>query len=318
MLKTVGFESENLALTVNELGARVVSFALIDSKGVHVPIWRAGRAGYPSETYLPCASWLMAPWVGRLRHPWNGPSVLSDGVKPFTSYVPRSHAKDGPVSDVPFRLKLERDTLTARFSTAMVDADFFKDAPWPFKLDVEWSLKGPTMICNTTIANIGETPISVSFGHHPVWVRSPRGIAEEQPVITFSADATYEPNSDMLCPMGKPQPVPPEYDFSDGRPLPRNLERSFLGVQQKLRIEYPLSKIVAEVEMGGMHHLIIHSPDQGIYGDHFALAPCSAAPNAHNLGQLGVEPNVSGIETLEPTTGIQRWWALTVMESTPE
>lgn len=310
--------SDQLRIAISELGGAVAAFAFTDSSGRTVPIFKPQDKPAPEgvEEFPDFGSWHMHT-PGRLmtKAGVGGGIVLPSG-ETWVSKVPRDFALHGFVCEATVAISVASGRVRSEFR-AKDHADRFPSLfPGPLDITSTWEVSGCRMRSTTISKNVGNQVVPSGYGDHVFWPWSPRGIAGELPVITFTAkDGCYrkDPARGFLLPAGKPEPAQGDRDFSRGLSLPFGLDDAFLGVDL-VTILWPQSRLQVELDTSHMRHVVIYSPESGRFGNHFALEIQNCTPNAPNLMPYGVTEEVSGAQWLQPGETRKGVWTLEVSE----
>jgi galactose mutarotase-like enzyme len=136
--------SDSLRISVNDLGAELSSFR--DRQGREL-LWQGGDAWARRAPIL-------FPIVGRLP----GNQLLSGGE----SFRMTQH---GFARDQPFSVEQTSDSSCV--FTLTDNAETQAQFPFPFRLQVRYSVIGDTVEVHTTVTNPGESTLTASLGEHP-------------------------------------------------------------------------------------------------------------------------------------------------------
>jgi galactose mutarotase-like enzyme len=136
--------SDELKISVNDLGAELSSVR--DREGREL-LWQGGEAWARRAPIL-------FPIVGRLP----GNQLLSDGE----SFRMTQH---GFARDQPFAV--EQSSESSCVFTLADNPETRAQFPFPFRLQVRYSVIGGTVEVQTTVTNPGESMLSASLGEHP-------------------------------------------------------------------------------------------------------------------------------------------------------
>jgi galactose mutarotase-like enzyme len=177
-----------LRVSIDSLGAELSSLIDLDENEL---LWQGGEV-------WPRRAPVLFPIVGRMP---NDELVHDGGIYSISQH--------GFARDQKFRVSHE-DTNEVQF-TLVDNAATLMHFPFPFRLDIRFSLEGSRLGVMTTVANTGTERFSASLGEHPgfAWPIVP-GVAKEDHSLEFSAD---EPapirrlDDGLLLPDPQPTPV---------------------------------------------------------------------------------------------------------------
>ncbi len=162
--------------------------------------------------------------------------------------------------------------------------------------------------CDFVLHNTDKRVQPASRCFHAQWNRSLGG-AMVTPLVKFAATGVYPKNdAGMLCPLGPPHGITPEFDFSQWKPVPDDLDHGFCCADT-VEMRWPnvpglIARIRRSKEFG---HVVIYSPtEQGPFYGHVCLEWQTAAPNATALYALGVPD--TGLVMLKPGEELKSWW----------
>ena len=176
----VTLANEHLQVTVSpELGASVMGMRARLHRG-----WTAlmPEPGSP-DCDLAAASFIMAPYSNRIA---DGRFTFGDRVYQLDDGV--KHAMHGCVRKRPWQvLDVSPTHVRLRFrSSEHAPVNW----PWPFHVEVEYALDGPTFTSAFVLTNRGDCAMPAGFGFHPYFLRSPSRAGE--PVdVQFNTTAVF-------------------------------------------------------------------------------------------------------------------------------
>ena len=180
--------SGELTAAIDPLGAELSSLRDRDGRELMTdadPAFWAGRAP------------LLFPIVGRL----NGDRLRVDG----RDYLMKQH---GFARRMMFAVE---EVRSDRAVFALADSDETRaQYPFPFRLEVTFSIAQATLTIDVTIANLGDRPLPAGFGFHPAFAWPlPYGYAREDHRIVFAAaePAPIKRLQDGLVAGDRPSPL---------------------------------------------------------------------------------------------------------------
>lgn len=194
-VNTVTIQSESLVAEVSPLGAELQRLAIAGGGDLQ---WNGDPAVWSGRAPI------LFPVVGAL----NGGEYRLDGrtyAMPKHGFARRSTFDVVATSDASAVFRLDASDATRAIY------------PFEFRLDVAFTLEGPTLTLAATIANRGEQSMPASFGFHPAFRRPlPFGKLKDAHRIVFDCDEPapirrIDPQG-LLTPQPHPTPV-------DGRTL---------------------------------------------------------------------------------------------------
>ncbi|PDT16861.1 aldose epimerase [Rhizobium sp. J15] len=175
------------------------------------------------------------------------------------------------------------------------DAD--RISPYAYLARQEIRLAGNRLALTLSVENRGEAALPFGLGQHPFFVRTP------ETRLTIAADRFWNERHDHLP--GEPGPVPDDFDFSPGKPLPRLwMNNAFEGWDGQAAIAWPELGIQAALEAdAALSRFMLYMRIDRT--DFFCLEPMSHLPNGHHLPEFGglmpLAPGevLSGMVTIE-------------------
>ncbi|TLX10413.1 aldose 1-epimerase [Rhizobium sp. MHM7A] len=181
--------------------------------------------------------------------------------------------------------ELGPEHVQLRFSR---DADAI--SPYTYLARQEIRLAGNRLVLALSVRNRGEAALPFGLGQHPFFVRTP------ETRLTIAAGRFWNERHDHLP--GEPGPVPDDFDFRSGKPLPRLwMNNAFEGWNGRAAIAWPELGIQAAVEADAAlcRFMLYMQLDRT---DFFCLEPMSHLPNGHHLPEFG------GLKPLAPGEGL--------------
>jgi aldose 1-epimerase len=244
--------------------------------------------GTPGEIApLMSGMYLMAPWVGRLRHgtfEWRG----------RTYEFPRNfagHAIHGLVADRPWK-------ISSRAGPVLELEVELRSCGWPFdgRVIEQYRLEPGSLTATATIEAREAMP--VSLGWHP-WLARPK---MGDVALTLDADRVLVTDKELV-PTGETMAADGDLDLRGGLPLAhRRLDhvyipraRRALVILPDWRLEMTFSRTITSV--------VVHSPSSA-----YCIEGQTAWPNAHGLaGRLGEATGLTELAPGERLVAEQRW-----------
>src|SRR5687767_12767910 len=106
--------------------------------------------------------------------------------------------------------------------------------PFDYEAKLEYALSGSTLEVRLGVRNCAERQVPYGLGLHPWFPRTP------DVTLQYKATGTWLPQPPDLPTQVEPDPLPPAWDFSRARRLPRDfIDNSFAGWDGQARIEWP-------------------------------------------------------------------------------
>ena len=284
----VVLENEILRLaTLPEAGASVVELSLRHADA-WLPVMRpTPPAAVESRNSSEMASFLLVPYSNRLR---DARFVFEGREYRLHPNTADGHVIHGDVRKRPWRVvATEQASATFTFdSRDFADLNF----PFPFAVDLRYSLSAAHLETEVELRNTGEAPMPAGIGFHPYFRRTLLDAAEQVEIEARVSGAYPD-----LVPTTGPRALEPREDFSRSRPIgDTDLDTCFAGWDGRARIHWPSSGIRAEIEASApLRHLILFTPAGKPF---FAVEPVSNANNGFNLLAQGVPG--SGVAVLAP------------------
>jgi aldose 1-epimerase len=251
---------------------------------------------------LASASFLLMPYSNRVE---DGRFVFEG--KKYQLAKAEKHALHG---DVRFRnwrtIKITRDYIRCGFdSTSFPDMNW----PWPFTAEVEYRLEGDILSSRLLLQNRSDSAMPAGLGWHPYFNR--KITRKGEPVILcLKVGAVYPDANNNRIPSGPPQPLTPQQDFSESKPLDPDysLDTCFQGYDGNGWIAWPESGVKVSFNCSPVcTHLVMYNPSGKPY---FAVEPVTNANNGVNIYSRG-EPG-SGIVVLKPGESLRAEFDLRV------
>jgi aldose 1-epimerase len=307
--KAICLKNDVLEIEVSELGGCISRLNYrMDSEWV--PLMRKSAA---LATFADSACWPMAPYCGRVCTPAGKPGVLSFGGVDYPlgdEDYQRDYAIHGPACRLIWKIQQSGSNAIIEVSDHLHPQALAALYPFKFSLSSKYRLKGASVLCETKLTNTGGSDMPAGFGYHPFWVREPAGVSEI-PLLKFSAEGVYPKKNDILLPMGEPEPLPEELNFSEWRGVPFELDHGFTAIGDCLSILWPESGIQADISLESpFRHAVVYSPERGRFAGHFALEWQTCASNAGALEAMGVKG--AGLCVLSPGESLMAEWRLDV------
>lgn len=152
-------------------------------------------------------------------------------------------------------------------------------SPYAYLARQEIRLAGNQLALTLSVENRGEAALPFGLGQHPFFIRTP------ETRLTIAAERFWNERHDHLP--GEPGPVPDDFDFSSGKPLPRLwMNNTFEGWDGRAAIAWPELSIQAALEADAAlgRFMLYMRTDRT---DFFCLEPMSHLPNGHHLPEFG-------------------------------
>lgn len=283
-------QNQFLRLTVApELGASIAGLELY-YHGFWLPLLRPTAPAALVQRLSPeTSSYLLAPYSNRIR----------DGRFHFAgkTYQLRPNWVDGQQT---IHGEVHAQAWTAqRFDEHRLQCSFDSQSlqdinfPFPFAVDVRYTLKHAVLELFTSLQNTGREPMPAGFGHHPYFMRHLGHSGDAR--LSFRAQRVYL--TDATCIPTRPaEAIPLEFDFSRPRPVgPTFLDHVFAGWEGRLSLDWPGIGWQMELQADPIfsHLVVFTAPDGSV-----ALEPVSHATDGFNLMAQGW--NDTGVRVLEP------------------
>lgn len=145
-------------------------------------------------------------------------------------------------------------------------------SPFSYVARLRYMLTDAALNVTLEVTNTGQAALPFGLGLHP-WL-------ERRPGVTLRARSR---GTWTRGPLGLPQDgnaVPPEWDFSESRPLPDgHVDHAFRGWDGKAEIRWPDAGVQLGVQ-ADMEYFILYAPAGANF---FCFEPVDHAINAHNL-----------------------------------
>jgi aldose 1-epimerase len=220
---------------------------------------------------FPAISWgsfLMAPWVGRIR----GGRVDWQGRSYQLTANDADHAIHGACFEVPWRV--------GAASPAAVELSLVIDpARWPMGGTVRqrFSLRPGSLECAASIT--ATQPMPVALGWHPWFRRGP----EEDLKLAVPADRRLVLDEAMI-PAGSSVPVEGLFDLRPGPALgDRRLDDVFIGARSPATVTWPDLELRIAFS-APVQSIVVFSPKGSV-----CVEPATAWPDALRLSAAGIE-----------------------------
>jgi aldose 1-epimerase len=269
-----------------EAGASVVS-CQIRCRAGWVPLMRpTPPAALAERRSSAMASYLLVPYSNRIKDATFTFRGRTYRLRPDTS---DGHAIHGDVRRRPWDV-VAQDGAEIRLH---LDARRLPDLNFPFAFTstVHYALRGDCFDSELAVTNVASEPMPAGLGFHPYFNRTL--VAGDEVTLEARVDGVYA----ALVPTAPAEPLPPAYDFSQGRGIgDLALDHCFAGWAGSARLRWPRAGV--EVVVKGspvLTHLVIYTPAGEPF---FAVEPVSHANNGFNLFAAG-HPG-TGVRVLGP------------------
>ena len=170
--------------------------------------------------------------------------------------------------------------------------------PFNYEAKLDYALSGATLEVRLSIRNCAAMPVPYGMGLHPWFPRTP--------AVTLQArtTGTWLPQPPELPTKVEPDPLPPEWDFSKGRPLPAEfVDNSFSGWDGRARIDWPEQGYTVSIEAVPAIRLT-HFYSLGKDCPIFCFEQITHLIDAFNLPGT---PEEKGLRVLEPGRETAMW-----------
>ena len=182
--------------------------------------------------------------------------------------------------------------VAAEAGRAVLALDDGAIGPWRYGAQVEYELDATRLTVGLRLRNRADAALPFGAGFHP-WFPRDAGTR-----LHFAAQGCWQEDSRHLPSGTEPGPVPPEWDFSRARALPREwVNNGFSGWGGVARIAQAGAGVSVEMRANGLDTLILYSPSDAV--DFFCLEPVSHPVDAHNL------PGQPGLAVLAPGQSLE-------------
>jgi aldose 1-epimerase len=239
---------------------------------------------------FPAISWgsfLMAPWVGRIRNgrlDWNGSSF---DLQPNLE----GHAIHGVCFDQPWQVDRRTDRLVEL--SLVIDP-----ARWPFGGTARQRLTLDRGALTSTATITASAPMPAALGWHP-WFRRESG---EDLAVTISAADRLELDA-TLTPVGRRLPVTGSFDLRAGPLLgDRRLDDAYVDVRGPAIVRWRDLELRIEF-VRPVDSVVVFSPPGSV-----CVEPATAWPDAVRLSAAGVAgTGVVVLDAGEELTATMTW-----------
>jgi aldose 1-epimerase len=301
----ITLQSHALRLSiVPDIGAGITDFSVRSPSGDFTPLMR--RAAPNESNASNFASFIMAPWVNRIR---SGTFPFNNKHYAIRTTTPDGMAQHGDVRKRPWRVtQKSRNSIVCEF-----DSTDFKDTnwPWPFAARALFTLlgtdNGGTLRIDLLIRNLASEPMPAACGHHPYFMRRLWNAADDLqiqvPVAARypleSGCATGPASEDNLTRRLRTlAPIPTEPIDSVFAAFPASV-----SPPNTATLRWPSSSVTLRIAASAsMSHWVVYAPHEKPTGNSplpfIALEPQTAVNDALNLGAKGI-PN-TGTVALQP------------------
>ncbi|HVU63070.1 MAG TPA: hypothetical protein VHC70_03780 [Phycisphaerales bacterium] len=151
-----------------EIGAGITDFSLRGPGDAFLPLMRRAAPGETNASNF--ASFLMAPWVNRIR---NGTFPFNNKRHTLRTNTADNMAQHGDVRKRPWRLTQQSaNSAVCEFDSREVsDANY----PWPFACRALYTLlgtdRGGSLRIDLLVRNVSDESMPAACGHHPYFMR---------------------------------------------------------------------------------------------------------------------------------------------------
>ena len=189
--------------------------------------------------------------------------------------------------------------------------DIARQYPFPFKIEITYTLHGAVLTMGISIKNIGDRNMPMGFGIHPYFSVNLTGTADaSQALITVPA-AKYWELDDVLVPTGLQKEVTGTLDLRKGQPFTKlKLDHVFTDVQlvegvSRCRIENQDTGHIMVMESDAQfRELVVYTPPGR---DAICFEPYTCPTDAINLAARGIPAGVIVLAPNETFAGTVRF-----------
>ena len=189
--------------------------------------------------------------------------------------------------------------------------DVARQYPFPFKIEITYTLKDAVLTMETSIQNTGDRNMPMGFGIHPYFSVDLGTEADaSQAIITVPA-AKYWELDEVLVPTGKQQDVNGTLDLQCGQPFAKlKLDHVFTDVQlvdgvSRCRIENRDTGYGMVMESDAQfRELVVYTPPDR---DAICFEPYTCPTDAINLEARGIPAGVIVLAPSETFSGTVRF-----------
>ncbi len=189
--------------------------------------------------------------------------------------------------------------------------DVVRQYPFPFKIEITYTLKDAVLTMETSIQNTGDRNMPMGFGIHPYFSVDLGTEADaSQAIITVPA-AKYWELDEVLVPTGKQQDVNGTLDLQRGQPFAKlKLDHVFTDVQlvdgvSRCRIENRDTGYGMVMESDAQfRELVVYTPPDR---DAICFEPYTCPTDAINLETRGIPAGVIVLAPGETFSGTVRF-----------
>ena len=189
--------------------------------------------------------------------------------------------------------------------------DVARQYPFPFKIEITYTLKDAVLTMETSIKNTGDRNMPMGFGIHPYFsVDLDTEADASQAIITVPA-AKYWELDEVLVPTGKQQDVSGTLDLQRGQPFAKlKLDHVFTDVQlvdgvSRCRIENRDTGYGMIMESDSQfRELVVYTPPDR---DAICFEPYTCPTDAINLEARGIPAGVIVLAPGETFSGTVRF-----------
>ena len=269
------------------LGGSLAGFDLKGASGM-LPVFR--RWSGESESPRTFSLIPLVPWFARI----SGGGIHWDGeFYPIDRNDPEdTHPLHGDGWRSPWEvLEHTADLVTLRLRSRAIP-------PFDYEARLDYALSGATLEVRLVVRNCADRPVPYGMGLHPWFPRTP------DVTLQARATGTWLPQPPELPTNVEPDPLPPEWDFSTGRPLPAGfIDNSFSGWDGRARIEWPEQGYAVTIEADPAIRLM-HVYSLGADCPIFCFEQITHLIDAFNLPGA---PEEKGLRVLEPGRETAMW-----------
>ena len=189
--------------------------------------------------------------------------------------------------------------------------DVIRQYPFPFKIEITYTLQDSVLSMYTTIINTGETNMPMGYGIHPYFNVNISGTANAQEALISVPANKYWELDDVLVPTGAILDVKGTLDLRDGQPFGKiKLDHVFTDVQMVDSVSR--CSIVNQDTGYGMvmesdsifRELVVYTPPGR---DAICFEPYTCPTDAINLESKGIPAGVIVLSPKESFSALVRF-----------
>jgi aldose 1-epimerase len=269
------------------LGGSLAAFDLKATSG-RLPVFR--RWSGESENARTFSLIPMVPWFARIS---GGGIHWAGKFYPIARNDPEdTHPLHGDGWRSPWEVvEHTRDRVRLRLRSRAIP-------PFDYESNLDYVLTDATLEIRLSIRNLATMPVPYGMGLHPWFPRTPD--------VTLQArtTGTWLPQPPELPTKVEPDPLPPDWDFTEVRHLPAEfVDNSFSGWDGRARIEWPSQQYAVSIQADPAIRLT-HFYSLGADCPIFCFEQVTHQIDAFNLPG---EPEEKGLRVLAPGEETGMW-----------